>query len=44
MHAVRLIDGIERSLEMPERNAVATRYARDFLDKDRILARFVAEV
>lgn len=39
-----LIDGIERTLAMPERNTIATDYAREFLDKDRILSRFVAEV
>lgn len=39
-----LLEGIERTLAMPARNAIATGYAREFLDKDRILARFVAEV
>lgn len=39
-----LIEGIERTLDMPVPNAIATDYAREFLDKDRILSRFVAEV
>ncbi|MOA26227.1 putative glycosyl transferase [compost metagenome] len=39
-----LLAGIERTLAMPARNTIATDYAREFLDKDRILARFVAEV
>lgn len=39
-----LLEGIERTLAMPTHNSIATGYAREFLDKDRILARFVAEV
>ena len=39
-----LIDGIERTLAMPEFNGIARDYAREYLDKERILARFVAEV
>lgn len=39
-----LIVGIERTLGMPAPNAIATDYAREFLDKDRILSRFLAEV
>ncbi|MCY1360224.1 colanic acid biosynthesis glycosyltransferase WcaI [compost metagenome] len=39
-----LIVGIERTLGMPAPNAAATSYARDFLDKDQILHRFLAEV
>ena len=39
-----LLDGIERTLAMPAHNIIATDYAREFLDKDRILARFVYEV
>ncbi len=39
-----LIAGIERTLGMPAPNAIAAAYAREFLDKDRILSRFLAEV
>lgn len=39
-----LIAGIERTLAMPLPNDVATRYAEEFLDKDRILSRFVDEI
>lgn len=39
-----LIDGIQRTLAMPAHNTIATDYAREFLDKDRILTRFLAEV
>lgn len=39
-----LIEGIERTLAMPAHNTVATAYAREFLDKERILARFLEEV
>lgn len=38
-----LLKGIERCLSMPTPNRVAIEYAETFLDKDRILARFVAE-
>lgn len=38
-----LIAGIEACLAMPAPNRVATGYARDYLDKDRILTRFVAD-
>ena len=39
-----LIDGIETVLAMPAHNAVATGYAREFLDKDQILTRFLSEI
>jgi len=39
-----LIEGIERCLALPQPNAVATAYAGEFLDKDRILERFLAEL
>lgn len=39
-----LIEGIEHALALPEHNAVATDYAREFLDKDRILDRFLADI
>ena len=39
-----LIMGIEAVLAMPVPNIIATRYASDFLDKDRILTRFLAEI
>jgi colanic acid biosynthesis glycosyl transferase WcaI len=39
-----LITGIEQALAMPSPNVVATAYARDFLDKDKILKRVLAEV
>ncbi|MCY1296858.1 colanic acid biosynthesis glycosyltransferase WcaI [compost metagenome] len=39
-----LIEGIEHALSMPERNNIATDYAREFLDKDQILSRFLAEI
>ncbi|MFC5694258.1 glycosyltransferase WbuB [Pseudomonas sp. GCM10022186] len=39
-----LITGIEQALAMPSPNVVATEYARDFLDKDKILKRVLAEV
>ena len=39
-----LINGIERVLAMPMPNAIATGYACDFLDKDQILTRFLAEI
>lgn len=29
---------------MPQPNTIATDYAREFLDKDRILGRFLAEI
>lgn len=37
-----LIEGIERCIRMAAPNRVAMAYAEEFLDKDRILARFVA--
>ncbi|KEA64221.1 Colanic acid biosysnthesis glycosyl transferase WcaI [Marinobacterium lacunae] len=37
-----LVSGIERSLSKPVPNTVAADYARDYLDKDVLLARFVA--
>lgn len=39
-----LLRGIEGCLAMPLPNLIATAYAHDFLDKDRILARFIDEV
>ena len=39
-----LIEGIERTLAMLTPNTIATDYACEFLDKDRILARFLGEV
>jgi colanic acid biosynthesis glycosyl transferase WcaI len=39
-----LIAGIEKALVMPKKNAIATGYAQEFLDKDKILTRFLAEV
>ncbi|OPK10874.1 glycosyltransferase WbuB [Pseudomonas sp. VI4.1] len=39
-----LIMGIEAVLAMPVPNVIATRYASEFLDKDHILTRFLAEI
>lgn len=39
-----LIAGIERALTMPTPNRIATDYAREFLDKEQILSRFIAEI
>jgi len=39
-----LIEGIKRTLAMLTPNTIATDYACEFLDKDRILARFLGEV
>lgn len=39
-----LLAGIEVALNMPRPNPVASRYAQEYLDKDRILTRFVDEV
>ena len=36
--------GIERVLALPVRNNVALNYAKEFLDKERILQRFLAQV
>ena len=36
--------GIERVLALPVRNRVALNYAADFLDKERVLQRFMAQV
>lgn len=36
--------GIERVLALPPRNEVALNYAKEFLDKERILQRFLAQV
>ena len=36
--------GIERVLALPTRNGVALNYAKEFLDKERILQRFLAQV
>lgn len=41
---VALIEGIEHVLSMPRPNVIATQYAREYLDKDRILGRFLAEI
>ena len=39
-----LIAGIDRALSMPLPNQIAKKYAKDFLDKDLILDRFIKEV
>ncbi|MEZ5528813.1 MAG: hypothetical protein R3E57_02540 [Porticoccaceae bacterium] len=39
-----LIQGIEVSIAVSGKNSVASGYASEYLDKDRILARFVAEI
>lgn len=39
-----LIAGIDRALSMPTPNQIAQKYAKDFLDKDMILSRFVKEI
>jgi colanic acid biosynthesis glycosyl transferase WcaI len=39
-----LIDGIKHTLSMPKGNTIGTDYAREFLDKDRILTRFLEEL
>jgi len=39
-----LNDGIARVLALPAYNAVALNYAAEFLDKERILQRFLAQV
>lgn len=39
-----LINGIDNVLAMPMPNAIATGYACEFLDKDQILTRFLAEI
>lgn len=39
-----LLQGIYKALSMPKPNPIACEYAREFLDKDRILTRFVDEV
>ena len=39
-----LSTGIERALALPARNEVALNYAKEFLDKERILQRFLAQV
>lgn len=39
-----LIEGIECALTMPGRNAVAANYAKEFLDKEKILSRFLSEI
>lgn len=39
-----LLSGIQVALAMPQPNATATRYADEYLDKDRILLRFIAEL
>lgn len=38
-----LLAGIEQTLAMPLPNALATGYATEYLDKDRILARFIRD-
>lgn len=42
--AKALVEGIECLLAMPSHNAVATNYAKTFLDKDQVLHRFLLEV
>ncbi len=39
-----LLQGIESALAMPAPNPIAANYARKYLDKDRILARFMDEL
>lgn len=39
-----LIEGIDHTLTMSQPNAIASEYAREYLDKDRILGRFLAEI
>jgi len=39
-----LIEGIEHTLTMSQPNVIAAEYAREYLDKDRILGRFLAEI
>ncbi|OYT97733.1 MAG: colanic acid biosynthesis glycosyltransferase WcaI [Pseudomonas sp. PGPPP3] len=39
-----LVEGIEAVLALPVPNSIAAGYAREFLDKDSILTRFLAEV
>lgn len=39
-----LVEGIERSMAVLGKNSVASSYAGEYLDKDRILARFFAEI
>ena len=39
-----LIAGIDRALSMPKPNQIAQKYAKNFLDKDIILNRFIKEV
>ncbi|MHB0776583.1 WcaI family glycosyltransferase [Halomonas sp. WWR20] len=39
-----LIKGINYALDMPEKNNIATGYANEFLDKEKILSRFISEV
>lgn len=39
-----LLAGIDAALALPAPNVIATRYAREFLDKDNILRRFLAEI
>ena len=39
-----LLLGINKALAMPSRNSVAQTYATNFLDKERILQRFIQEV
>ncbi|WP_437880317.1 glycosyltransferase WbuB [Pseudomonas sp. LRF_L74] len=39
-----LVEGIEASLSVPGKNSVASGYADEYLEKDKILARFLAEI
>lgn len=39
-----LVVGIDRALLMPKTNQIAQKYAKNFLDKDIILSRFIKEV
>ena len=40
--ALALVEGIKRCIAMAAPNRIAIAYAKEFLDKERILARFVA--
>ena len=39
-----LVNGIEVALKMPRRNSVAQEYAREFLDKEKVLSTFFNEL
>lgn len=42
--ALALVKGIEQALALPPVNCVARHYAREFLDKERVLSRSLAEI